>query len=744
MGNQHRRTFSSPHRRRPLFSLCQAAEKAGVFSFVRQRLAPLVSGQCACVVTFHDVFSSEEELTYGISIDAFEETIRFLKDNFKVVPLREVIEASEGKRRYDERMAAVTFDDGRKSYLTRALPVLSKYGVSSTVFVITKTLDPSFVVWTDIVEQLVVRASSIRLPRYLGYGTMPEASSFTLKRDAVIRLKSYLRYLPARRREAAIRELAALNGFRIEDLRPRGCYLEKEDVRALAKAGVEIGSHGHTHEAFSLLSREGARRELLTSKHMLEEITERPVEYFAFPTGTSADFRPDDGSLAQAVGYRAAFTTVRGVIRPQGRQFLLPRVEAPGGYEELPLSVFSCLLALEYVVGRRRQRRLAALATQRRKMNVLYVIDYLHPEYAGGTETQLESTIRNADRNFVNPFLCLLRGEVPDGFKCPVTVLEVKKLLGPGSVTALFRLSRLMRREKIDVAHLQFFDSVVLGTVAARLSGVPAVISARRGVRSLAGKKLEMFLVRMLDRLTTCILSNSHAVRESVLVDEGVAPRKVLVIHNGIVVPEGTALPPGEAKQKLGLKPRDLSVGLVSNLRFVKGVDVFLRAAAQVYKEEPLARFCVFGEGELRDELQKLVDDLGVAGAVRFMGFSRDAYALMPGFDVAVISSRSEGCSNALLEYCFLGSAVVATDVGGNPEIVVDGRSGRLVESDNPASLSEAILALLGDSHLRTRLGSRAQRDVNEKFLLRDALRQLWCLYWRLLNRDGDWVGRVP
>ncbi|KPJ59718.1 MAG: hypothetical protein AMJ46_10230 [Latescibacteria bacterium DG_63] len=690
------------------------------------------------VVTFHDIRSSGDELSYGVAQDVFEETIRYFTQNFNVVSLREILDAVWGKERLEAPALAVTFDDGRKSFLTHALPVLREYGVSATVFLISKTLDPSFVVWTDVVEQLVYRLENIRLPRYLGYVTSVDAGDFALKRAAVIRLKAYLRYLPVRRREVAMRELLRANALSFEELDTKGLYLRREDIPQLVKADVEIGSHSHTHEVFSLLSREEARSELLTSKHVLEKVAGKPVTCFAFPCGTRGDFRPQDISLVREAGYRAAFATIRGAVRLRQGQFLLPRMDAPGGYEDQPLSLFSGLAAYESLACGRRERALKSLVESRKRTNVLYVIDCLHTEYAGGTETQLESIIRNADRDFVNPFLILLRGVPPSGFKCPVDVLGVDKLLGFGFVLALYRLTMLMRKEKIDVAHLLFFDSVILGSVAARLAGVPVIVSSRRGIGSLTTKKSEMRLVKALNRFTTCILCNAHAVRESVLEDENVPAYKAVVLHNGMVVPQGVALPPGEAKLRLGLRPRDLSVGIVSNLRHVKGVDVFLRAAAVVSKKESLARFCIFGEGELRNQLETLARELGIEEVVDFLGFRRDVYTLIPGFDVAVISSRSEGCANALLEYCFAGSAIVATDVGGNAEILANEESGLLVPSEDPVSLGNAVVSLLQASHQRTILGARARRDANEKFILRDALRQLWCLYWRLLHpEDG-------
>jgi peptidoglycan/xylan/chitin deacetylase (PgdA/CDA1 family) len=726
-------------------SLGWLGQRAGVFSSMTMRVGRAVSGPHAWIVTFHDVCTAGDELTYGVDVQTFEQTLRHFNEHFDVVPLSSILELaaarfSGAKSRFGmagRPFLAVTFDDGRKSLVTNALPVLKKHGICATAFIISKTLDPEFLVWTDVVEWLVKQLDRVTLPKYLGYAVSIDTGDFLRKRDAVITLKSFLRYMPARRRQMALRDLFLVNGLGTETLCPGGLYLSGDDLRTLVESGIEIGSHSHTHEVFSLLSVEEARGELITSKRVLEEAAGTPVRYFAFPNGTAADFRPQDVALAREAGFEAVLTTVRGAVSLTPGQFLLPRIEAPGGYEEQPLNLFSCLLAFESMMARVKQRRLRSLTRQRKTINVLYVIDYLHPDYAGGTETQLEGTLRNVDREFVNPFLCVLRGEAPKEFACPVTVLGVDKLLAPGSLKGLFSLVRLMRRERIDAAHLFFFDSVVLGTIAAALSRVPVRISARRGLRSLTVRPSQMFLVRLLDRVTTCVLSNSFAVRDCVLEDEGIPRAKALVLHNGMFVPESTALSPGEAKLKLGLRPNDVCIGLVANLRHVKGVDVFLGAAALVHETEPSARFSVFGEGELRDSLTALAAELGLGDAVTFHGFNRSAYELVPGFDVAVVSSRSEGCSNALLEYCFAGSAIAATDVGGNAEIISNCESGLLVPSERPALLAEAILKLAGDSHLRTWIGSQARNDANAKFLMRDALRQLCCLYWRLLHPQG-------
>lgn len=344
-----------------LYDLCQVGERLKIFPLVMPRLGKFVSGPYASIITFHDISVRGDELSYCITVDALEETIQYLIKYFNIVPLSHVIDAIEGTRKLESPALALTFDDGRKSFVTHAVPILRRQKISAAVSVVTRTLEPSFSIWTDIVEQLVAVRETVRIPKYLDYIGSLETGTFARKRAAVVRLKAYLRYLPFRRREAAVRELLRLNEIREDQFSGEGLYLTREDIPGLLEAGVEICSHSHSHEVFSLLSREEARSELITSKRILEEITGKKIDCFAFPSGTRSDFRPQDVSLAKEVGYRGALTTVRGSLRLSRGAFLLPRIEAPGGYEEQPLALFSGLLASESVMCARREKTLTPL-----------------------------------------------------------------------------------------------------------------------------------------------------------------------------------------------------------------------------------------------------------------------------------------------------------------------------------------------------------------------------------------------
>jgi len=179
-------------------------------------------------------------------------------------------------------------------------------------------------------------------------------------------------------------------------------------------------------------------------------------------------------------------------------------------------------------------------------------------------------------------------------------------------------------------------------------------------------------------------------------------------------------------------------VGAVSNLRPVKGLDVLVRAAAQVHARHPRAVFTVGGEGELRAELEQQVAAAGLAGRFTLPGSASDVPGFLAGLDVAVLCSHAEGMSNALLEYMAAGRAIVATAVGAAPELIDDGVHGLLVPPRDAARLANAIARLLDDRELARRLGEAARRRALECFSRAAMMRRFEDFYAGLLPDNGE------
>jgi glycosyltransferase involved in cell wall biosynthesis len=365
-------------------------------------------------------------------------------------------------------------------------------------------------------------------------------------------------------------------------------------------------------------------------------------------------------------------------------------------------------------------------------LRVCFLIDFLA---RAGTETQLLALIRNLDRRKVRPYLCLLRGHVPgsqalEPDDCPVLRLNVRSLAKPWTLAEAWRFVRWLRRERIDVVQTYFPDSNYFGIPLAWLAGVPHRLRTRNNLGHWL-TPLHRRLGRLLGRLSTATLTNCAAARDLLCREEGLPPGRVVVLENGVDLDRFLALPPIGAAEAGPVR----RVGVVANLRHVKGLDVLARAAALLAEDHPGLVFEVAGEGEARPDLERLVRGLGLAGRFLLPGRLADIPRFLGSLDVAVLCSRAEGMSNALLEYLAAGRPVVATSVGAAGDLIEDGRHGLLVPAEDPAALAQAIARLLGDPDLARRLGSAARGRAQEGYSRQAMMRRFEAFYGSLAPR---------
>jgi len=363
-------------------------------------------------------------------------------------------------------------------------------------------------------------------------------------------------------------------------------------------------------------------------------------------------------------------------------------------------------------------------------LRVCFMIDELT---AAGTETQLVALIRHLDRARVEPYLCLLRGTDPrsralEPADCPVLRLGVRSFRHPTALAAAWRLARFLRRERIDVFQVYFPESTYFGVPAAWLAGVPRILRTRNNLGYWM-TPWHRRLGRLCGTLSDGLVANCDACRDAVVADEGLSAECVTVLENGVDLGR---FPDPAAPARTG------RVGVTANLRPVKGLEVFVRAAAEVAAAHPGASFHLAGEGPLRAELGRLADELGLGGRLALRGSVADVPAFLAGLEVAVLPSLSEGMSNALLEYMAAGRAVVATAVGGNVRLIEDGVTGLLVPPGDARGLAAAVGRLLSDPALAARLGAAARRRVEERYSRAAMVRRFETFYLNLFGgRDG-------
>jgi glycosyltransferase involved in cell wall biosynthesis len=286
-----------------------------------------------------------------------------------------------------------------------------------------------------------------------------------------------------------------------------------------------------------------------------------------------------------------------------------------------------------------------------------------------------------------------------------------------GRDPALFlALARRIRAQQVDILHCHDELSWFYGVVGARLSGRRV-----RLVMTLHGRRPDMSARHRLEQRvlawsTSSIVSVSEFLRRQVMSELRLSAQRVSTIGNGIAiaarVPDGTEL--SRARARLGLESGAIVVGTVGELSTVKNIDMLIEAAAEAARSGLPLRLVLVGDGTHRERLTQKAAALGVSAI--FTGVRRDVSALLPAFDIYVCSSDYEGISLAILEAMAGGRAIVATAVGGNPELIEDGVNGTLVPKGDAPALARAIVRLAGDPPLRARFGATAHARVGLRY----------------------------
>jgi len=378
---------------------------------------------------------------------------------------------------------------------------------------------------------------------------------------------------------------------------------------------------------------------------------------------------------------------------------------------------------------------------QSQRRRVFFLVDSLN---VGGTETQAVELARRLDPDDYEVTLGCLRARGPLMERLqnsPVSVREFHPKGGVDSPRGLYQLLRLavfLRRGKFDVVHTHDLWSNLLGVPAARLAGVPAIVSSRRDLAHFDWyqSKRRVWL-RRIQNLSNVVLANAHPIRQALIAEDRFAPAKVRVIHNGIDVDRFSKAAPDRA-QVLPVTAHGKLIVLVGNMHSdVKGHPLLISAAPAIIREFPDTRFVLAGDGEQRQQFEHEVNALGLAHSFLFLGRRNDIAEILACCDLAVLPSKAEGLPNAVLEYMAAGLPVVASNVGGNLEIIRDGVTGLLVPPQDAPALGDALLRLLRDPSLACRIGESGQAYVRQNFSFERLIDETDLLYSELLARRG-------
>jgi glycosyltransferase involved in cell wall biosynthesis len=281
----------------------------------------------------------------------------------------------------------------------------------------------------------------------------------------------------------------------------------------------------------------------------------------------------------------------------------------------------------------------------------------------------------------------------------------------------VWRLRGLLRELRPAIAHTHLVHADIHGIPAARLAGVPVVVTTRHNDDAFRRRPPLRWIHRALWRPVQAGIAVSEAVARFSVEIEGAPPRKLTVIHHGLDLPDYRPEREG-IRRSLGCDSGELLVGMVGRLTEQKGMALGLEAFAAIAARVPRAQLLVVGDGPLRERLTARAQDLGLAGRTRFLGWRDDAARLMVGLDVFLAPSRWEGFGIVLLEAMAQATAIVASDVGAIPEIVEHGASALLAAPGEARQLADHLRTLLEDEQERARIGRAGRARLLERFTI--------------------------
>jgi glycosyltransferase involved in cell wall biosynthesis len=284
--------------------------------------------------------------------------------------------------------------------------------------------------------------------------------------------------------------------------------------------------------------------------------------------------------------------------------------------------------------------------------------------------------------------------------------------------------------------------STIFAVPVARLYGTPAVLSSQRAYRDLSSG-LYRRLLRVTDRLVDGIVVNCQAIKLHLVEQERVAERLIHVCYNGLDS-ELFCPPPSPRRRVAPLEGASLVIGTLCGLRPEKDLKTLVEAFSSIREIVPGAKLAIVGSGSEQDDLRGRVQALGCEGDCIFQDATTEVASWLRSFDIYVLPSRSEALSNVLMEAMACGCAVVASRVGGNPELVSDAKTGLLFEPGDWVQLAARLRELMTDAALRERLSRSAAQRIRQDFTLSQAARQMEAVYFHYLERAGPEMKVAP
>ncbi|HEY7838002.1 MAG TPA: glycosyltransferase [Terriglobales bacterium] len=690
-----------------------------------QRGAGVRAGARAPIFMLHRVLPAGApcyDPEMALDVEAFAALLAWLVERFEVVGLEQVPERLRTRQR--RPVCVLTFDDGWRDNFEHAFPLLQRYGLPATVFLPAGFIGTGRHFWQErlffALRRLRPQPGAAAALAAVGRG-FPWCPLLPAGELDPGRLRTILLRRASSEAETFVAALEAVAGP--GEGRAEPAFMDWGQVREMQAGGIVFGSHTVNHTLLRVEPPGAAAGELLQSRQVLERELGHPVTAVSYPWGGMSPFTRRQ---AAAAGYSLAVTTVPGLANAGSHPLELPRIPLSNaclGWPARRARFGPGTLNVHLMRARfaRPQPRPVALSRDAvgsgERLRIGVLVDNptrwadVPDGYLAGSELQLRHTLEALDPGFFDLefyFLRMPAGGLPSKLPWPSFAAAPA---AAGRAAAVMGLRRLLRERRPAMVQSMFMASTFLGVPAAWLAGVPGIVCARRNAGYWKRWHHRVGL-RVINRMATAWQTNGAAIERMLAGAERVRPSAIEILPNWLDLarfqPAGPAARTA-ARTALGLPAAGLIVVCVANYNPVKNLECLISAAALVASRLAEVSFILVGEGPERGRLAAAVAAHGLGTCLTLAGSSTQIDRYLAAADVGVLASRSEGSSNAVLEYMAAGLPVVLSDIAANRELADE----ELFPVGDAAALAAALLRL-ADPEARARQGTRNRRRAEQ------------------------------
>jgi glycosyltransferase involved in cell wall biosynthesis len=366
------------------------------------------------------------------------------------------------------------------------------------------------------------------------------------------------------------------------------------------------------------------------------------------------------------------------------------------------------------------------------KINMLQLVNGFA---IGGGEMKVLELVQRLDKDRYNITVCSVGqgGPLEAEFRKTVERVEIYDKKFSFDFSLVTKVARLLKEQEIEILQTTLFYADIIGAYASYLVKVPVVVSWEPVTGPFAFRHYWSYKLAM--QKIDCVVAVSEDIRQRVIQERKLAPEKVMTIHYGVdlekFAPEDQAL----TRADIGVSGDHLVLGTVARFDYPKGHKFLINAAPGIVREFPNVRFVFVGDGPLRNDVERQINQLGLNDYFVLLGFRRDVKQILGLFDLFILPSLSEGLPNAVLEAMACSNPVVATAVNGVVEVVKDGETGYLVPPKNPYDIARAVIRILKSPATMKEMGTRGRERVAHHFSVEQQISKFEQLYLSLYEQ---------